>query len=94
MPYRLSGLFSKKIWLVLGAGAVRNRTYRRGRAVFCVSFVSIKFSANRPVSGLFSKKIWLVLDAGAVRYRTYRRGRTVSCASLVSIIFLARRPVS
>ena len=23
----LSGLFSKNIWLVLGAGAVRNRTY-------------------------------------------------------------------
>ena len=32
----LSGLFSKKIWLVLGAGAVRNRTYRGGgTGLFC-----------------------------------------------------------
>ena len=27
--HALNGLFSKKMWLVLGAGAVRNRTYRR-----------------------------------------------------------------
>ena len=36
LSFRLSGLFSKKIWLVLGAGAVRNRTYRGGRTgLFC-----------------------------------------------------------
>ena len=33
---------------MLGAGAVRNRTYRRGRTVSCASLVSIKFLANRP----------------------------------------------
>ena len=46
----LSGLFSKTIWLVLGAGAVRNRTYRCGRTVSYASLVSIKFLANRELS--------------------------------------------
>ena len=36
----------KRIWLVLGAGAVRNRTYRRGRTDSCASLVSIKVLAN------------------------------------------------
>ena len=39
----------KKIRLVLGTGAVRNRTYRRGRTVSCDSFISIKYLANEPL---------------------------------------------
>ena len=42
-------IFQKK-WLVLVAGAVRNRTYRRGRTVSCASLVGIKFLARRSLN--------------------------------------------
>ena len=46
----LNGLFSKTIWLVFGAGAVRNRTYRGGRTASCDSLVRIKHLANEPLN--------------------------------------------
>ena len=57
----LSGLFSKKIWLVLGAGAVRKGSLSRSffsrliaptgvvERVYFASLVSIKYLANEPL---------------------------------------------
>ena len=48
--------FPKNV-VMLGAGAVRNRTYRRGRTVSCASLVSIKFLANRPLNVPFLVRV-------------------------------------